>query len=170
MPRGGRLTIEVEPVELDATHAANHVGEKPGPHVMIAVSDTGQGMDEATRARIFEPFYTTKPVGEGTGLGLAMVFGAVERAGGRVWVYSELGRGTSFKVYLPLGGEVPPADESSADELVPGGTESILVLEDDELVRDGHQCQQYAHLQRPGYGRGDGVRRFHAHGQQLDHV
>ena len=136
MPRGGRLTIEVEPVELDATHAANHVGEKAGPHVMIAVSDTGQGMDEATRARIFEPFYTTKPVGEGTGLGLAMVFGAVERAGGRVWVYSELGRGTTFKVYLPLGGEVPPADESSADELVPGGTESILVLEDDELVRD----------------------------------
>ena len=137
MPRGGRLTLEVDSVNLDAEHASTHVGEKPGPHVMIAVSDTGEGMDEATRARIFEPFYTTKPVGEGTGLGLAMVFGAVERAGGRVWVYSELGRGTTFKVYLPVGG-APDAgqDSSPADELEPGGTESILLLEDDELVRD----------------------------------
>ena len=136
MPGGGRLTIDVEPIQLDAEHAATHVGEKPGPHVMIAVSDTGQGMDEATRARIFEPFYTTKPVGEGTGLGLAMVFGAVERAGGRVWVYSEPGRGSTFKVYLPVGGAPDPADEGTADELMPGGTESILVLEDDDLVRD----------------------------------
>jgi two-component system, cell cycle sensor histidine kinase and response regulator CckA len=136
MPRGGRLTIDVEAIELDADHVETHVGGKPGPHVMIAVSDTGQGMDEATRARIFEPFYTTKPVGEGTGLGLAMVFGAVERAGGRVWVYSELGRGTTFKVYLPVGGEPTPADEGGADELVPGGTEAILVLEDDDLVRE----------------------------------
>jgi len=136
MPRGGRLAIEVEAVELDAEHAAIHVGERPGPHVMIAVSDTGQGMDDATRARIFEPFYTTKPVGEGTGLGLAMVFGAVQRAGGRVWVYSELGRGTTFKVYLPVGGDAATADEEVADELMPGGKESILVLEDDDLVRD----------------------------------
>src|SRR5258705_3099205 len=136
MPRGGRLAIEVEAVELDAEHAATHVGESSGPNVMIAVSDTGQGMDEATRARIFEPFYTTKPVGEGTGLGLAMVFGAVERAGGRVWVYSELGRGTTFKIYLPVGGDAPPSEEAGADELVPGGTESSLLLEDDDLVRD----------------------------------
>jgi two-component system cell cycle sensor histidine kinase/response regulator CckA len=136
MPRGGRLTIDVEPIELDATHAANHVGETAGPHVMIAVSDTGQGMDEATKARIFEPFYTTKPVGEGTGLGLAMVFGAVERAGGHLWVYSELGRGTTFKIYLPVGGDAPAADEAAADDLVPGGSESVLVLEDDDLVRD----------------------------------
>ena len=135
MPRGGRLTIDVEAVDLEPEHAATHVGEKPGPHVMIAVSDTGQGMDEATKARIFEPFYTTKPVGEGTGLGLAMVFGAVERAGGRVWVYSELGRGTTFKIYLPIGGEAPPAEDVAADELTPSGTESILVLEDDDLVR-----------------------------------
>jgi two-component system cell cycle sensor histidine kinase/response regulator CckA len=136
MPQGGRLAIDVEPIELDAEHAATHAGEKPGPHVMIAVSDTGQGMDEATRARIFEPFYTTKPIGEGTGLGLAMVFGAVERAGGRVWVYSELGRGTTFRVYLPVGATPASADEGPADELVPGGTESILLLEDDDLVRD----------------------------------
>jgi two-component system cell cycle sensor histidine kinase/response regulator CckA len=147
MPRGGRLTIDVEPIELDPTHAATHVGESPGPHVMIAVSDTGQGMDEATKARIFEPFYTTKPVGEGTGLGLAMVFGAVERARGRVWVYSELGRGTTFKIYLPLGDEAPEADDPAADDLMPGGTESILVLEDDELVRDVVQRT----LRRLGY-------------------
>jgi two-component system cell cycle sensor histidine kinase/response regulator CckA len=136
MPRGGRLTIDVESIELDAEHAATHLGETPGPHVMIAVSDTGQGMDEATRARIFEPFYTTKPIGEGTGLGLAMVFGAVQRAGGRLWVYSELGRGTTFKMYLPVGGEAPPAESAFEDELVPGGTESILVCEDDDLVRE----------------------------------
>jgi two-component system, cell cycle sensor histidine kinase and response regulator CckA len=136
MPRGGRLTIDVEPIDLDRDHAAAHPGEHAGPHVMIAVSDTGQGMDEATRARIFEPFYTTKPVGEGTGLGLAMVFGAVERAGGRVWVYSELGRGTTFKVYLPVGGTPPTADEEPADDLVPRGTESVLLLEDDDMVRD----------------------------------
>ena len=148
MPGGGRLTMEVEPIELDAEHAATHVGGKSGPHVMIAVSDTGQGMDEATRARIFEPFYTTKPVGEGTGLGLAMVFGAVERAGGRVWVYSELGRGTTFKVYLPVGGTAPTADEEAADDLMPTGTESILVLEDDDLVRDVVERT----LRRLGYG------------------
>ena len=136
MPHGGRLTIDVEPIELAAEHAAKHAGEKAGPHVMIAVSDTGQGMDEATRARIFEPFYTTKPIGEGTGLGLAMVFGAVERAGGRVWVYSELGRGTTFRVYLPVGGAPASSDEDTADELMPGGTESILLLEDDDLVRE----------------------------------
>ena len=136
MPSGGKLTIDVEPIDLDAEHATAHPGEKAGPHVMIAVSDTGQGMDEATRARIFEPFYTTKPVGEGTGLGLAMVFGAVERAGGRVWVYSELGRGTTFKVYLPVGGTPAAADEEPADDLVPGGSESLLLLEDDDMVRD----------------------------------
>src|SRR4029077_5386584 len=81
MPRGGRLTIAVEPVELDGTHLANHVGETPGPNVMIAVSDTGQGMDEATRARVFEPFYTTTPIGDGTGLGLEVVFRDVEAEG-----------------------------------------------------------------------------------------
>jgi PAS domain S-box-containing protein len=136
MPGGGRLSIEVEGVELDEKHASTHLGSRPGPHVMVAVSDTGAGMDEATRARLFEPFFTTKPVGEGTGLGLAMVFGAVERAHGRIWVYAEVGRGTTFKMYLPVDADRPADEAPSGDELMPGGSESVLVLEDDDLVRD----------------------------------
>src|SRR6185295_17923251 len=102
MPRGGRLSIEVEAVELDADHAATHAGEKPGSYVMIAVSDTGQGMDEATRARIFEPFYTTKPVGHGTGLGLSVVHGILSAHHGAVSVDSEPGQGSTFHLYIPL--------------------------------------------------------------------
>jgi two-component system, cell cycle sensor histidine kinase and response regulator CckA len=136
MPGGGRLAIDVEGVDLDDEYMATHLGSKPGPHAMVSISDTGSGMDETTRTRMFEPFFTTKPVGEGTGLGLAMVFGAVERAGGRIWVYSEPGRGTTFKIYLPLGDGRRGAEPSAGDELMPGGTESILVLEDDELVRE----------------------------------
>jgi two-component system cell cycle sensor histidine kinase/response regulator CckA len=138
MPDGGRLTIEVGAVHLDRDHASSHLGEAQGLHVLVAVSDTGIGMDEQTRSRIFEPFYTTKPVGEGTGLGLAMAFAAVERVGGSMWVYSEPGHGTTFKIYLPpvepeMASEtdVPEVDASPA-----GGSESILLLEDDALVRD----------------------------------
>jgi two-component system cell cycle sensor histidine kinase/response regulator CckA len=138
MPDGGRLTIEAGAVEVDADQASLHLGGTEGPKVLIAVSDTGTGMDEETRSRIFEPFYTTKPVGEGTGLGLAMAFGAVERAGGRIWVYSEPGHGTTFKIYLP---PAAPGTSAAADKPTPaaqmvGGSESILLLEDDVLVRD----------------------------------
>jgi PAS domain S-box-containing protein len=136
MPDGGRLTIETSTIELSAEHASTHLSSKPGPHVMVAISDTGSGMDDATRARIFEPFYTTKAVGKGTGLGLAMVFAAVQRAGGGVWVYSEVGRGTTFRIYLPVAEPVEPADESpvKAPE-PPRGTESVLLVEDDPAVR-----------------------------------
>jgi signal transduction histidine kinase len=138
MPDGGRLTIEAGAVHLDRDYASSHLGESEGLHVLVAVSDTGIGMDEQTRSRIFEPFYTTKPVGEGTGLGLAMAFAAVERVGGRIWVYSEPSHGTTFKIYLP---PVEPATtaEPRVPELVApavGGSESILLLEDDALVRD----------------------------------
>ena len=136
MTGGGRLVIEVEGVDLDDEYVTTHIGAKPGRHAMISISDNGSGMDEATKARMFEPFFTTKPVGEGTGLGLAMVFGAVERAGGRIWVYSEPGRGTTFKIYLPLGSPTDVAETAGGDELMPGGSESILVVEDDELVRE----------------------------------
>jgi two-component system cell cycle sensor histidine kinase/response regulator CckA len=139
MPTGGRLTIEARGVDLDSDYASTHLGEDVGRHALVAVSDTGTGMDDATRARIFEPFYTTKAVGQGTGLGLAMVFATVERSDGRIWVYSEPGHGTTFKIYLPLAEGVGQAVAARAPQsrgAPVGGTESILLLEDEEMVRD----------------------------------
>lgn len=136
MPQGGKLTIEVREVELDENYAREHAEVTPGPHVLLAVSDTGSGMDAATRARIFEPFFTPKGLGEGTGLGLATVFGIVKQHQGSVWVYSEPGQGTTFKLYFPKVSAGEAADDRSLHSPeVLLGRETVLLLEDDALVR-----------------------------------
>ena len=136
MPSGGRLTIETGNVQLDDSYARTHIGVNPGDFVMIAVSDTGHGMDSATRRRIFEPFFTTKERGKGTGLGLATVYGMVKQTGGDIWVYSEPGKGTTFKLYFPRVGEGVSDSPVSAETLSIQGSGTVLVAEDEKSVRD----------------------------------
>jgi CheY-like chemotaxis protein len=136
MPTGGRLTIETANVALDADYVGQHQGSAPGPHVMLAVSDTGTGMDEDTRRQIFEPFFTTKGPGKGTGLGLSMVYGIVKQSRGSIWVYSEINQGSTFKIYLPsatLSVTGPAAPRPSSRVLK--GTETVLLVEDQAEVR-----------------------------------
>jgi len=137
MPRGGKLTIRTANAELDEEYVQAHHDVIPGSYVMLAVSDTGTGIDEETQAHMFEPFFTTKNSAKGTGLGLSTVFGIVKQSGGHIWVYSEPGRGATFKLYFPRvekTAEDPASDRPPVDVAV--GHETILLVEDDPKVRE----------------------------------
>jgi PAS domain S-box-containing protein len=151
MPAGGRLTIETNNVDLDEEYAETHIPTLPGSYVMLAVTDTGEGMDAETRSRIFEPFFTTKPTGKGTGLGLSTVYGIVKQSGGFIWVYSEPGHGTSFKIYFPRAEEAAGSERASSlkpkNHEEAKGSETLLLVEDEEGVRKFARIV----LQRAGY-------------------
>lgn len=148
MPSGGKLTIETAELTVDEEYCSRNPETKPGDYVMIAISDTGCGMDRDTLARVFEPFFTTKEQGKGTGLGLATVYGIIKQSGGNVTVYSELGHGTTFKILMPRCMEKAAQAESVPDDITaPSGTEMILLVEDEESLR----AVMKSYLQNKGY-------------------
>jgi two-component system, cell cycle sensor histidine kinase and response regulator CckA len=137
MPGAGEIVIETGHAELDEHYVSNHPGSHTGQHVVLVVSDTGCGMEEEVKSHIFEPFFTTKGIGQGTGLGLSTVYGIVKQCGGSVWVYSEPGKGTTFKIYFPrVAGKAERLVQSNAEAVFPGGSETVLVVEDDGPLRD----------------------------------
>jgi len=171
MPRGGNLTIETKNVELDEEYGSKHVGVAPGKYVLLAISDTGEGMTEEVRHRVFEPFFTTKEKGKGTGLGLSTVYGIVKQSGGNVWIYSEPGRGTTFKVYLPQVVSDPrELGEEVAEVAPPGGSETILLVEDEAVVRGlARRILEQAGYSVVEASRGDEALRFCAeHADEVD--
>jgi len=136
MKSGGRITIETANVTLDEDYVRVHPTARPGPHVMLAVSDTGEGISPDIMPHIFEPFFTTKEVGKGTGLGLSTVYGIVKQSGGNVWVYSQPGRGSTFKIYLPRVDEPAPFAAEATLHSVSSGAETVLLVEDEPALRD----------------------------------
>jgi two-component system cell cycle sensor histidine kinase/response regulator CckA len=136
MPEGGKITIETANVEIDETYARQHPSAKPGPYVMLAMSDTGFGIDKEIQSRIFEPFFSTKEAGKGTGLGLSTVFGIVKQSAGSIGVYSELGHGTTFKIYFPRYEEAPVVIQEEKAEPLRGGSETLLLVDDAAPLRE----------------------------------
>jgi CheY-like chemotaxis protein len=147
MPSGGSVTIEIATTVFEEAYAVEHFDVVPGAYVMVAVSDNGQGMDRETRKHVFEPFFTTKDQGLGTGLGLATIYGIVRGAGGHIWLYSEPGRGTTFKLYLPRVDDAPTTKAEPSTDTPTRGTGSVLLVEDEPAVRDMTRRV----LQRAGY-------------------
>ncbi len=147
MPDGGTVTIEIGTATFGDAYALEHFDVLPGDYVMVAVSDTGLGMDRQTREHIFEPFFTTKELGQGTGLGLATIYGIVHQAGGHIWLYSEPGHGSTFKLYFPRVDEAPTPEPEPPIEAPTGGTGTVLLVEDEPAVRD--MTQRF--LERAGY-------------------
>jgi PAS domain S-box-containing protein len=170
MPDGGNIVIETEGVRIDEAFCESHLWAEPGHYALLSVTDTGCGMNAETIANIFEPFYTTKGVGEGTGLGLSTVYGLVKQHEGMIHVYSEVGKGTRIKIYLPLVGGSAAADDEEAEGPAPGGTETILLAEDEEVVRD--LCKTL--LEYGGYtvivaeDGAEAVRLFDEHADEID--
>jgi CheY-like chemotaxis protein len=166
MPNGGQLLIETRNVDLDEAYCRLNPSAQPGLYVLLAVSDTGCGMDKAVLERIFEPFFSTKFPDQGTGLGLSVVFGIVKLHGGHIKVYSEIGEGTVFKVYLPVSDRGITSEASSREELEFKGSETLLVVDDEELIRelagkiltgagysvilaaDGRECMELYHARK----------------------
>jgi CheY-like chemotaxis protein len=166
MPNGGKLTIETSNVEIDEAFTQAHLGAVAGRYAMVAVTDTGAGMDATVRAHLFEPFFTTKEVGKGTGLGLATVYGIVKQSDGYISVYTELGKGSSFKVYLPRI-EAAPAGAAAAVKIGPArGSETVLIVEDEgavlKLTRRALEAQGYTVLAAADGG--DALRIVERHG------
>lgn len=148
MPEGGTLTIQTKNVELDQEYVNAHgVRGKPGAYVMLSISDTGMGMSQEVQSHIFEPFFTTKELGKGTGLGLATVYGIVKQSGGWIWVYSEIGNGSVFRIYLPSSRQEPLVEQKAPEPIAHHGTETVLLVEDEEMLRK--VTAEY--LQRRGY-------------------
>jgi CheY-like chemotaxis protein len=171
MPRGGTLTIEVSPSVMEERFVHAHGFGAPGDYACISVSDAGCGMDEETRKRIFEPFFTTKEVGKGTGLGMAIIYGIIKQHNGYISVYSEKGKGTTFRIYLPLISDgIREQQWKPESEPAPGGTETVLLAEDDEAVRELHMVI----LEEAGYrvieaidGQ-DALEKFTEHMEEVD--